>query len=112
MMQLVDDGFTIDDNLTVEDASGHSEGHVVIRATSAGQGGFFIGDLMHTPLQVPYPDVNSIYCQFPERARAARRRVLEDCAEHGHFLLPAHFTSPYIGRVAADGDAFRFLPGR
>jgi glyoxylase-like metal-dependent hydrolase (beta-lactamase superfamily II) len=98
--------------VTVEDASGHSEGHVAIRATSRQGSGYFIGDLMHTPLQVPYPDVNSIYCQFPDRARASRRRVLEECAEHGHLLLPAHFPAPFVGRVAADGDAFRFLPGR
>ena len=108
-MVLVEDGYTLDDMLAVELADGHSEGHVLIRATSGGASGLFIGDIMHTPLQIPYPDSNSIYCQFPERARATRRRVLEDCAENGHLLLPAHFPTPHVGRIAADNASFRFL---
>lgn len=108
---LVDDGFAIDDQVSIELAPGHTEGNILVRARSREQGGIFTGDILHTPLQVPYPDVNSNFCALPELARATRRRVLEDCAEHGHLMLPAHFSAPYVGRVTARADAFDFHPG-
>jgi len=112
--QFVDDGYTLDDMLTVEATPGHTAGHMMIRAKGAGAGGatgLFIGDIMHNPVQVPYPDINSGFCQDPAKARAVRRRVLSEAAEHNHLLLPAHFGPPHVGRVRRDGDAFAFIPG-
>lgn len=110
-MQLVDDGYTLDDELTVEAAAGHSEGHVVIRAHSGDDHGVFLGDVLHSPLQCCYPDVNTVLCQHPDGARRTRRRLLKEAAEHGHLLMPAHFPAPHVGRVTTDGDGFRFHPG-
>lgn len=108
---LVDDGYGVDDQLTVEEASGHSEGHVLICAQSRGRTGIFSGDIIHHPIQIAYPEVNSSACQFADRARATRRRVLEDCAAHGHLLLPAHFTGARCGHVVPKGDGFGFRSG-
>jgi hypothetical protein len=44
----------------------------------------------------------------PAQSVASRRRVLENCCEHNHLVLPAHFPAPSVGRIAAEGDAFRF----
>lgn len=107
---LVEDGYTVDDQLTVEAAPGHTPGTCVIRALSQGKGGLFVGDCMHSPLQVACPDVNSLACEDPAQARATRRRLLGDCAEHGHLLLPAHFPPPFAGHVKADGDGFEYFP--
>lgn len=107
---IVEDGYTLDDELTLEPAPGHTPGTCVIRASSAGQGGLFVGDCMHSPLQLAYPDVNSMACELPDAARTTRRRLLADCAEHGHLLLPAHFPPPFAGHVRADGDAFDYIP--
>jgi len=112
--QFVDDGYTLDDMLTVEATPGHTAGHVMIRAKGAGAGGatgLFTGDIMHNPIQVPYPDINSGFCQDPAVARTVRRRVLDEAAEHNHLLLPAHFGPPHVGRVRRDGNAFAFISG-
>ena len=110
--QFVDDGYTLDEMLTVEATPGHTAGHVMIRAKGADAAtGLFIGDIMHNPIQVPYPDINSGFCQDPGQARAVRRRVLSEAAEHNHLLLPAHFGTPHVGRVRRDGEAFAFIPG-
>ena len=111
LSQFVEDGYTLDDMLSVEATPGHTPGHVMIRATGGGATGLFTGDIMHNPIQVPYPDINSGFCEDPAEARAVRRRVLDEAAERGHLLLPAHFGPPHIGRVRRDGDAFAFLPG-
>jgi glyoxylase-like metal-dependent hydrolase (beta-lactamase superfamily II) len=110
--QFVEDGYTLDDMLTVEATPGHTAGHVMIRAKGGGAAtGLFIGDIMHNPIQVPHPDINSGFCQDPAQARAVRRRVLSEAAEHNYLLLPAHFGTPHVGRVRRDGEAFAFIPG-
>ena len=111
LSQLVDDGFCLDDTLTVEPTHGHTAGHAMIRARSGGATGLFTGDAMHNPIQCCYPDVNSAFCEDQVAARTTRRRILGESAEHGHLLLPTHFGAPHVGRVRTDGDAFAFLPG-
>ena len=109
-VDLVDDGYDLGGSLTMEAAPGHTAGTCVIRASSRQQGGLFVGDCMHSPLQVVYPDVNSMACEDGAQARATRRRLLADCAEHGHMLLPAHFPPPFVGHVRAAGDSFEYIP--
>lgn len=109
--QLVEGGYAIDDALTVEAAPGHTLGHNIVRARDGSAHGMFSGDMMHSPLQVPYPDVNSGFCADPAAARATRRRVLQSAVETNALVLPAHFGVPHCGRVRADGDAFRWMPG-
>jgi glyoxylase-like metal-dependent hydrolase (beta-lactamase superfamily II) len=111
LSHLVDDGYCLDDALTVEPTHGHTAGHVMIRARSGGATGLFIGDAMHNPIQCCYPDVNSAFCEDQDAARATRRHILGESAEHGHLLLPTHFGAPHVGRVQAEGDAFVFVPG-
>jgi len=107
---LVDDGHEIDGALTVEASYGHTLGHCSVRAASGGETGIFCGDIMHSPLEMVYPDVNTYACEDQDAARATRRNLLEDAAEHGHALLPAHFPDPYsMCRVGRDGDGFRII---
>ena len=96
----------IEDGLLVDPAPGHTPGHVVLRAESAGERMLFAGDLCHHPLQVYYPDVNSRFCEDAAGARAMRRRVLADCAESGALFAPAHWGPPHAGRVESTGGSF------
>ena len=109
-IEAVCNGYTLDDQLTVEAAPGHTPGHCIVRAYSRGHTGLFTGDCMHSPLQIAHPDVNSVACEDPEAARRTRWRILHECAEHGHLLLPTHFPPPHVCKVEADGDAFRYRP--
>jgi len=111
LSRFVDDGYTLDDMLTVEATPGHTAGHVMIRAKAGAATGLFTGDIMHSPIQVPYPDINSGFCQDPDQARAVRRRVLTEAVERNSLVLPAHFGPPHVGRVRRDGEAFAFIPG-
>ena len=105
--QLVDGIHAIDDMLRVEPAPGHTAGHVLLKlAAAGGAGGVFCGDAIHHPLQVYAPHWNSRFCVMPEEARATRRRMLEHCAEHGHWLFPTHFGAPHVAAIEARGDAF------
>jgi glyoxylase-like metal-dependent hydrolase (beta-lactamase superfamily II) len=92
--------------LEIEFASGHTPGHIILRATSGGKSGLFVGDALQHPLQVYRPDWNSAFCSMPDQARSTRRRVLADCADTGALMFPAHFASPYAFRIKRVGDGF------
>lgn len=109
---LVDDGYDIDHALRVEMAIGHSPGHMILRATSNGATGIFSGDVVHHPVQIACPHVNSAACQNAELARQTRFNLLEYCADEACLLLPAHFTGLGYGRIArAEARTFQFLAG-
>ncbi len=81
-----------------------------MRVTSGGEDGLFTADVFHQPVQIARPDWNSCFCELPDVARATRRRVLAEAAGNGTVLFPSHTGFPHAGRVARDGDAFRFVP--
>lgn len=105
---VVDRDFEFDEQVQIVQTPGHSPGHLSIRLFSAGETGIFSGDVMHNPLQVYLPEWNSRYCINPELARQTRKTLLEDCADTGITLFPAHFCFPHAGSIQQDGEGFSF----
>jgi hypothetical protein len=79
---------------------------MVVRASSNGASGIFCGDVIHHPLQLRYPHINSMFCRASEQAANTRRAVLTDCAEHDRLLMPVHFAGSSCGHVRHDGDVY------
>lgn len=107
LAELVSGPHAVGDDLLVEDAPGHTPGHILLRLLHGEGGGVFCGDVIHHPLQVCAPHWNSQFCADPQQAKATRRRVLAHCADSGDLLLPTHFGAPHVVRVHADGAVFR-----
>lgn len=105
---LVEDDHALDDAVWLEPTPGHTPGHVAVHLASGGVRGVMWGDLLHSPMQCLRPDWWFMIDTDAEQGIASRRRVLGACAEHGHLVLPAHFPAPSVGRVTAEGGAFRF----
>lgn len=104
---FVEDGHQIDDSLTIEASYGHTLGHCNARASSRGETGIFCGDVMHSPIEMPYPRVNTYACEDLDAAPETRIKLLEEAAEYRHALLPAHFPAPFaICRTRRQGEAF------
>jgi glyoxylase-like metal-dependent hydrolase (beta-lactamase superfamily II) len=106
----VDGPLEVTDDITIEPAPGHSPGHSVVRLRSDGDTAIFFGDLLHSPLQVRYPESNSVFCHDQPAAARSRRSVLDEAAREGHALFSTHFPAPSVGRVVADGSAFTWVP--
>jgi len=104
---LIDDGYVVDDRLTVEPAPGHTAGNAVIRLRTGGASALFSGDVIHHPVQLPYPGLCSIFDDDPAMALATRRNVLEAAASSGELLLPTHFAAPFCCRIEGLGDGYR-----
>ncbi|MEU0810309.1 MBL fold metallo-hydrolase [Streptomyces sp. NPDC005970] len=88
---LWDGTHRIDEHLTLESAPGHTPGSSVLRLASGGDRAVFVGDLLHSPVQILRPSCNSCFCLDPGQAVASRRRILERAAETRELVVPAHF---------------------
>ena len=98
--------------VTIEPSPGHSPGHVVIRVRTGREELLFSGDVLHHPIQVHRPEWSSAFCADPEQSRQTRRRLLEQVAERGSLLLPAHFAGDHACRIGAVAGRFVCLPPR
>ncbi|XAS74433.1 MBL fold metallo-hydrolase [Micrococcaceae bacterium Sec5.1] len=73
---LWEDCYTIDENLRLDFAPGHTPGSSVLTLNSGSDRAVFVGDMLHSPVQIKEPDSNSCFCEDPAGARATRFRPL------------------------------------
>jgi glyoxylase-like metal-dependent hydrolase (beta-lactamase superfamily II) len=106
VVTLVDAGHRVSNSVTLQAGPGHTPGHLVMDVRSRGDSALFVGDILHHPVQVHRPDWNSPFCEDQAQARVTRRRVLEDAAERGALLVPAHFGGAHCCRVRRAGQTF------
>jgi glyoxylase-like metal-dependent hydrolase (beta-lactamase superfamily II) len=85
---------------------GHSLDHMSIAFQSQGEEAIFGGDVLHHPLQVHFPQLNSIYCEFADQAHNSRRWMLDYAAERQAVYFSSHFPENSAGRISGTGDAF------
>ncbi|MGW1136621.1 MBL fold metallo-hydrolase [Streptomyces zhihengii] len=100
----------IDEHLTLESAPGHTPGSSVLRLASGTDRAVFVGDLLHSPVQILDPCCNSNACLAPEQAAASRRRILEQAADERELLVPAHFGGAGALHVRRNGGGFALGP--
>ena len=107
---LVQDDFELDHGISFEPCHGHSPGHVVLTVASGGERGVFIGDAIHHPMQLLFPEL-STRADFDQNAsRISRRALIEKHAGTGNVVLPQHFAAPSCGMIEPRSDGFRFDP--
>jgi glyoxylase-like metal-dependent hydrolase (beta-lactamase superfamily II) len=96
----------IDDNLVLEAAPGHTPGSSILRLTSGTDEVLFIGDILHSPAQIPSHHTNSCFCEDEEGARATRTRIFTEAAERDLLMFPAHFGGHGGFRVTQTDSGF------
>ncbi|MEU9716429.1 MBL fold metallo-hydrolase [Streptomyces sp. NPDC047976] len=96
----------IDEHLTLEAAPGHTPGSSVLRLASGTDRAVFVGDLVHSPVQILAPSCNSCFCADPRQAAATRRQVLGRAAELRELVVPAHFGGGGAVEVHREGEGF------
>ncbi|MEU8432706.1 MBL fold metallo-hydrolase [Streptomyces sp. NPDC029216] len=104
---LWEDTHRIDGRLTLEAAPGHTPGSSVLRLESGTDRAVFVGDLLHSPVQVLQPSCNSCFCTDAAQAADTRRRILGRAADRRELVIPAHFggTGAFEVREEAGGFA-------
>src|SRR3954467_15594262 len=95
--------------VVVHRTGGHTPGHSVVRLASGGDRLTFAGDAVFAA-GFEHPDWFNGFEHDPEEAVRVRVRLLRELAETGGLLVATHLPFPSVGRVAVDGDAFRWVP--
>ncbi|MEU6664543.1 MBL fold metallo-hydrolase [Streptomyces sp. NPDC046727] len=103
---LWQDTYRIDEHLVLEAAPGHTPGSCVLRVESGGERAVFVGDLLHSPVQILRPECSSCFCLDPKEAARTRQRVLERAAEERALVVPAHFGGAGAVQVRAARHGF------
>ena len=105
---LVKDDFELDHGVSLEPCHGHTPGHVIMNVKSNDKTGVFIGDAIHHPMQLLFPDLSTRADSDMDVARASRRALIDKHAGTGNLIMPHHFASPACGTIEPAGKAFRF----
>ncbi|WP_435127910.1 MBL fold metallo-hydrolase [Actinacidiphila sp. bgisy144] len=99
------DSHRIDENLVLEPAPGHTPGSAVLWLESGADRAVFVGDLVHTPLQMIEPDHDTCLSEDQAEATRSRRRVLERAAATNSLVVPAHLGGAGAAEVARSNGA-------
>jgi glyoxylase-like metal-dependent hydrolase (beta-lactamase superfamily II) len=95
--------------VVVSRTGGHTRGHSVVRLASGGDRMTFLGDAVF-PNHFDHPDWHNAFDHEPEEAVRVRVGLLRELAKTREPFMAAHLSFPSVGRVAAAGDVFRFVP--
>jgi glyoxylase-like metal-dependent hydrolase (beta-lactamase superfamily II) len=89
---------------------GHTPGHACLWVEDGGRLAVVTGDVVHHPVQCAEPDLGFTIDADAAAARATRRTLLTDACDAQALVLGTHFPTRPGGRLAPDGDAWRFTP--
>jgi glyoxylase-like metal-dependent hydrolase (beta-lactamase superfamily II) len=106
---LFDEQHEVAPGVVVRRTGGHTPGHSVVRLVSGGDRLTFAGDAVFA-VGFDQPDWHNGFEHDPEEAARVRARLLRELATTGELLVATHLPFPSVGRVAVDGDAFRWVP--
>jgi glyoxylase-like metal-dependent hydrolase (beta-lactamase superfamily II) len=98
----------IDDHVAFEPTPGHTIDHVSVWVGRGDATAFVTGDMVHSPLQMKFPELGMMSDFNRAQGGRTRRHVFERLAETPTLCCTAHFPEPSIGHVTRDGDAFGF----
>ncbi|MFG1615872.1 MBL fold metallo-hydrolase [Nonomuraea wenchangensis] len=104
--QLWEGDHRIDGNLRLDLAPGHTPGSSVLTLESGPDRALFVGDLLHSPLQIHEPDSNSCFCEDPAEARATRHKLLGWAVDNNALVIPAHLGGHGAAEVIREGGKF------
>lgn len=106
---LVDSDYALDDEVWLTPSPGHTAGHVCVNLASRGCSAIMAGDVMHSPLQLAYPEWSPNFDHDPGLSAKTRRDILDSHCDTDTLLMTSHFPMPSIGRVVSHAErAFDF----
>jgi len=108
-LRLFDEAHEVAPGVVVRRTGGHTPGHSVVRLASRGDRLTFAGDAVFA-VGFDHPDWHNGFEHDPEEAARVRVCLLRELADTGEMLVATHLPFPSVGRVAVDGDAFRWVP--
>jgi glyoxylase-like metal-dependent hydrolase (beta-lactamase superfamily II) len=99
----------LDDLVKLLPTPGHTVDHYSVQVGKRGVDAIITGDMVHSPLQLRYPELGMFTDYSSQQAGETRRRLFERICETSTLLCTAHFASPSVGRIVRRGREFDFV---
>ena len=100
ILDLVDDGYNLTDEITTLATPGHTPGHQVILISSQGEKAMIVGDALHSKVQVQVPDWCAMVDTNKDDSRRSRHALLERAENEGYLIAAGHFNPhDHIGQI-------------
>lgn len=103
---LVGSDHEIESGIHLEAAYGHTPGTCVLHVKNRGEHGVFIGDVMHTPVQLADPSLSSRFCSDAAESGRTRRALCERYADTASMLFTGHFPGSGAARIRSLQNSF------
>ena len=107
-VDLIDSNNELNDFVRMLPTPGHTVDHFAVSFGKDKHALIMTGDLIHTPLQLKYPDIGSSIDFNLEQGIRSRTQFLETFVDTDTICCPAHFPNASAGRIKHWGDGFKF----
>jgi len=107
-VRTFEETYEVAPGVVVKRTGGHTPGHSVVHVTSGGERLTFAGDALF-PVAFEHPDWHNGFEHDPEESVRVRVRLMQEAAASGELFVATHLPFPSVGRVAVNGDAFRWV---
>ncbi|KWU19422.1 MBL fold metallo-hydrolase [Achromobacter xylosoxidans] len=108
-LRIFQDRHEVAPGVVVRITGGHTPGHSVVDLIGDDERLTFAGDAIF-PVGFDHPDWHNGFEHDPEESARVRLRLFQELAQNRGLLVAAHLPFPSVGRVAIDGEAFRWVP--
>ena len=108
-LRIFEDKQEVAPGVIVRMTGGHTPGHSIVDLVSDGERLTFAGDAVF-PVGFDHPEWHNGFEHDPEESARVRIRLFQELVENRGLLVAAHLPFPSVGRVAVDGQAFRWVP--
>jgi glyoxylase-like metal-dependent hydrolase (beta-lactamase superfamily II) len=92
-LKLVGSAHNITSNVSYVDTPGHTPGHVSVLVMSQGKGALIIGDVSHSPMQIPNPSWSMPFDVDGDLAAKTRAAVFDRIVQEGLTLCAGHYAA-------------------
>lgn len=97
--------------ITAIEKVGHTLGHTVYVIESAKQKMVFFGDLVHIEqVQFYDPSIPDDFDFDQQKGASQRKASYAEFAGKGYIIAASHISFPGIGKIAAEGEGYKWLP--
>ncbi len=105
-----DDGDVLVEGITARAMPGHSAGHCGLWLESQGEKVLHLADILHTTVQLAFPELSPRFDYDPLAAGQLRRRLLEEVADEQLLTLIFHLPFPGLGYIQRADNGFTWQP--
>lgn len=99
--EIIDGDAPIDAGVTIVPSPGHTPGHQSVNIASRGRRAVLAGDILHSPMEVLYPEWICVFDQDKQHGIEGRKKFIDAHIDQDITVFAAHFDGPTGGRIVS-----------